>query len=150
MYQPLQTIHSIWAYIVIFIVLIAVLNAIAGTVTKRPFLPKDKKLALYALIAVHIQFLVGIITYVISPLALKNIQNIGMAAVMADEGDDGYRLLAIEHPMMMLIGVILITIGYSSHKNKELPGKKFKTLMIYYLIGFILILSRIPWAQWFS
>ena len=147
MYQPLQTIHSIWAYIVVFIVLIAVLNAIAGTVTKRPFLPKDKKLALYALIAVHIQFLVGIITYVISPLALKNIQNSGMGTVMKDSLS---RLYAIEHPLMMLIGVILITIGYSSHKNKELPGKKFKTLMIYYLIGFILILSRIPWAQWFS
>ena len=60
------------------------------------------------------------------------------------------RLLAVEHPFINIIAVVFITVGWSKHK-KVLEGKrKFKTITIFYGLGLILILSRIPWAQWLN
>ncbi|HZW78180.1 MAG TPA: hypothetical protein VFF21_07750 [Flavobacteriaceae bacterium] len=143
----IKHLHSFWAYLVLFITLIATINAIAGTVSKKPFAAKDTKLALFALIATHIQFLVGIVLFFVSPLGIKNIKASGMGVVMKDSL---MRLYAVEHPLVMLIAVVLITIGYSAHKRKTLDSQKFKTIMIFYLIALILMLSRIPYAMWFS
>lgn len=147
MYSILQPLHSYWAYLVLILVLVATVNAIAGVFSKKEFKPTDAKLALFALVATHIQFLIGIILFFVSPLGLQNIQNSGMGAVMKDSVS---RLYAVEHPMVMLLAVIFITIGYSSHKKKLLPAKKFKTIMIFYLLALIFILSRLPWAQWLA
>ena len=44
---------------------------------------------------------------------------------------------------------LLITIGYSKHKKKLTSRPKFKVLSIFYTLGLILVLSRIPWSNWF-
>ena len=63
-------------------------------------------------------------------------------------GDAATRLLAIEHPIMMIAATIFITICWSMHKKKTEDGKKFKTFAFFYGIGLLLILSKIPWNQW--
>jgi heme A synthase len=145
MYTTIQFIHSYWAYLVVFVVLIATINAIAGYTGNKEYSPKDFRLALFALIATHIQFLIGLVLYFVSPLGLQNITRNGMAEVM---GDSVFRLYAVEHPMVMILTAVFITIGYSKHKKKLVSKPKFKMLAIFYTIALILLLSRIPWAQW--
>ena len=60
-----------------------------------------------------------------------------------------FRLYAVEHPTIMIITIVLITMGYSKHKKKLVSKPKFKMLAIFYTIGLLLMLSRIPWGQWF-
>lgn len=146
MYTTLQFIHSYWAYLVLFTALLATLNSLIGFFTKREYGPKDFRIALFALIVVHLQLIIGLILYFISPLGLQAISNNGMGEVMKDSA---MRLNAVEHPMVMILVVIFITIGYSKHKNKLVSTAKFKSLAIFYTIAFILLLSRIPWDQWF-
>ncbi|WP_310994343.1 hypothetical protein [Aequorivita marina] len=146
MANTLQFIHSYWAYLVLLIVVLATLNALAGFFSKREYGAKDFRISLFALIVVHIQFLIGLILYFVSPLGLQNITNNGMGVVMKDST---FRLYAVEHPFVMILTAIFITIGYSKHKKKLLSNKKFKTLSIFYTIALILMLSRIPWGQWF-
>ena len=147
MYTTVQFIHSYWAYLVLLIVLLATFNALAGFFSKKEYGPKDFRISLFVLIVTHIQFLIGLILYFVSPLGLKNISNMGMGEVMKNST---FRLYAVEHPMVMLLTVIFITIGYSKHKKKLLSSGKFKTLAIFYTIALILMLSRIPWDQWFD
>lgn len=147
MYSTVQFIHSYWAYLVLFIVLIATINALAGLVGNKEYQPKDFRLSLFALIVTHIQLLIGLVLYFISPLGLKSITNNGMGAVMKDSV---LRLYAVEHITVMILAVVFITIGYSKHKKKLVSKPKFKTLSIFYTIALILMLSRIPWQQWFS
>ena len=146
MYTTIQFIHSYWSFLVLLIVVLATLNALAGLFSKREYGPKDFRISLFALIVTHIQILIGLILYFVSPLALARISEIGMGAVMKDSIS---RLFVMEHPLIMIIAVVLITIGYSKHKKKLLSHKKFKTLAIFYTIALVLILSRIPWSQWF-
>lgn len=147
MYRTVQIIHSYWAYLVLLIVLLATINALAGFFSKREYGAKDFRISLFALIVTHIQILIGIVMYFVSPMALKSISSMGMAAVMKDPTT---RLFVIEHPLIMIAAVVFITIGYSKHKKKLLSHKKFKTLSIFYTITLILMLSRIPWQIWFE
>lgn len=145
-YSTLQFIHSYWAYLVVVVVVLATLNALQGHFTKKEYSYKDFRLSLFALIVTHIQLLIGLILYFVSPLGFQSITNNGMAAVMKDSY---LRLYAVEHITVMILAIVFITVGYSKHKKKLTSAPKFKTLAIFYTIALILLLSRIPWTQWF-
>jgi len=147
MYTSVQFIHSWWAYLTLFIVLIATLNALAGFFGNKEYQPKDFRISLFALIVTHIQFLIGLLLFFVSPLGMKSISDFGMSEVMKDSN---LRLYAVEHPMVMILAVVFITIGYSKHKRKLVSKPKFKVLTIFYTIALVLMLSRIPWQQWLS
>ncbi|HLS12719.1 MAG TPA: hypothetical protein VK050_11195 [Flavobacteriaceae bacterium] len=145
MYTGVLHLHSYWAYLVLGVLLIAVINSIAGLAGKKEFVVKDFRLALFSLIVTHIQLLIGLILWFISPKGLKAIQNMGMGEAM---GDSAIRLNVIEHPLMMIIAVVLVTMGYSRHKKKIESSAKFKTIVIFYILTLVVILSRLPWDQW--
>jgi len=139
-YEILQKAHSGWAYLVLIFLLIAVVNAFIGFSSKKQFTGKDRKIALFALIFTHIQLLFGLILYFISPLG---------KAVLGQMKDADLRLTSMEHPLINIIAVILITIGWSRHKKMTDSSAQFKTFAVFYTIGLILILSRIPYKMWF-
>lgn len=146
MYTGVLHLHSFWAYLVLGMLLITVINSIAGLSGKRDFIDKDFRLALFSLIVTHIQLLIGLVLWVVSPLGIKSITGNGMGEVMKDSV---LRLNAVEHPLMMIIAVVLITIGFSKHKKKPTANAKFKTITIFYILALVVVLSRIPWNQWF-
>ena len=139
----MKTIHSYWAYLVLTVLIITVANAIYGLLKKKSFSDKDLRLGLFTLIFSHIQLLIGLGWYFSSPY-YKALKANGSEVM----GDAARRLLAIEHPVMMILATIIITIGWSKHKKKTEDHKKFKTFVIFYGIGLLLILSKIPWNQW--
>ena len=114
-------------------------NALIKKVTNKDFTPKDRIISLAGLIAVHVQLLVGFILYFVSPLGLDSLGNMKDAAI---------RLTSLEHPLINIIGIVLITIGWSKHKKATTSDGKFKAISIFYGIGFLLIISRIPWNLW--
>lgn len=146
MYTTIQFIHSYWAYLVVLIVVLATINALMGNFSKREYGPKDFRISLFALIVTHIQLLIGLVLFFVSPLGLQSITNNGMGVVMKDSV---LRLNAVEHPFVMILVVVFITMGYSKHKSKLVSATKFKTLAIFYTVALVLLLSRIPWNQWF-
>jgi len=139
----MKDIHSYWAYLVLLFIIFAVYNAVTGLTKKREFTDKDLRIGLFTLIVSHVQLLIGLGWYFMSP-AYKALK-MDSASVM---GDPASRLLAIEHPLMMIIAIVLITIGWSKHKKKTEDSAKFKTFAIFYGLALLLILARIPWSQW--
>ena len=141
-----KMIHSYWAYIVLIILIFAIANAIIGLNSKKEFAAKDLKISLFALIASHIQLVIGFIAYYMSDFYLT-MRSAGMGEVMKNSD---LRKILVEHPLVGIIAITLITIGFSKHKKKATSTEKFKTIAVFYGIALILILSRIPWSQWFS
>ncbi len=145
-YQWIQQLHSYLAYVVLAILFLAVANAIMGWVNNKMFtMEKDLRLSLFALIFSHIQLLIGLLLYFISPNGLQAVQALGMGGL-----NSASRLLAVEHPFINIIAIALITIGWSRHKKFMEGRKKFKSITIFYGLGLVLILSRIPWNLWFN
>ena len=139
-------IHSYWAYIVLIILIFAVINAIIGLSSKKEFKDKDLRISLFALIASHIQLIIGFIAYYTSTF-YESMRGMGMGDVMKNSE---LRKPLIEHPLMIIIAIALITIGFSKHKKKTTDSSKFKTIAIFYGIALLLILGVIPWGLWFS
>ncbi len=104
-----------------------------------------RSLALFTLITTHIQFLLGLLLYFISPKVIFK------ASAMSDSIQ---RFFLVEHISLMLAAIILLTIGYVKWKKKA-DNKALKALFRNYLIAFILILIAIPWpfriagSHWF-
>ena len=142
----MKLIHSYWAYVTVVILIIAFINVIMGLTQNREFKEKDLRISLFTLIVMHIQLIIGLGWYFISP-AYKRLKELGMGGAMKESG---VRLLAVEHPLMMIIAIVLITIGWSKHKKQNTDKGKYKTIAIFYGLALIFVLSRIPWAQWFS
>lgn len=136
-------IHSFWAYLVLILLIVIVVKSV--TSFKKEFKDIDLRLALFTLIVSHIQLILGLGVYFSSP-AFKFLKANGMGETMKNSG---IRLLAVEHPIMMILAIVLITIGYSKHKKKTTDESKFKTIALFYGIALIFVLSRIPWSQWF-
>ncbi|WP_298946279.1 hypothetical protein [uncultured Polaribacter sp.] len=139
----MKEVHSYWAYLVLIILIFAVINAIIGLTQKKQFTDKDLRIGLFTLIVSHIQLLIGLAWYFISPWFDLLTSDAG--AVMKDKA---VRLLAVEHPITMILAIVFITIGWSKHKKKTEDAAKFKSFVIFYGIGLVLILSRIPWNNW--
>src|SRR5690625_2843424 len=141
MYTGFQHLHSVFAYIVLAVLLLSFIYALASFVQKKPFTEKVRKASLAGLIAAHLQLLIGLVLYFISPMGLSNFSGEAM-------GDAMSRLYMLEHPLMMLIGIILITVGYSKAKQPGDNASRYKTLLTFYGLGILCILLRIPWSAW--
>jgi FtsH-binding integral membrane protein len=131
--------HSGLRWIVFILMLVTIIDSAIRMY--RPFKESERKLALFSLIALHTQFLIGIILYIFSPT---------MRAIFSGHPEDMmgnpiYRFWILEHPLMMLIAVILVTVGYSRAKHQSEHWAKHRMTFFYYLAAFILILLSIPW-----
>ena len=135
-----------WAYIVLLVLLLATLNALYKTFADKEYEAKDFRISLFTLIVSHIQLLIGLVLYFVSP-RLSLFSESGMGEIMKDSVN---RLYLIEHPLINIIAVALITIGYSKHKKKLTSPSKLKVIAIFYTTALVLFLSRIPWSTWMS
>jgi hypothetical protein len=140
MFEFIQKFHSGWAYLALLLLVVAVLNSVLGMVSKKEFSSKNRTIALLGLIAAHIQLLVGLVLYFVSPIGKAGLSEMSNAAI---------RLTALEHPLINIIAIVFITIGWSKHKKATSSLTKFKTISIFYGLGLLLILARIPWHLWF-
>ncbi|WP_282134650.1 hypothetical protein [Seonamhaeicola maritimus] len=145
MYETILTLHSYWAYIVLLILIIATFNAIIKSAGGKEYSGKDFRVSLFTLIVSHIQLLIGIVLYFVS-------ERFSLWSELGGEvmGNSLARLYLVEHPLVNIIAVALITIGYSKHKKKLTSKAKLKTIAIFYTIALVLFLSRIPWSTWMS
>jgi len=144
MFDIIQVLHSYWAYLVILVLTLATINALVKFFGKKDFHPKDLRISLFTLIVSHVQLLLGLILYFVSP-KFQLWSESGMGGIMKDSV---IRLYLVEHPLVNIIAIILITVGFSKHKKKATSISKFKIISIFYTIALVLLLSRIPWDVW--
>jgi len=132
MYEALKSAHSGLRWVALILILWAIYNAF----TSKEFNKREKLVNLFSMVILHLQLIMGLILYFISP------------KVKFFEGwmkDAVYRFYGMEHLAGMLIAVVLITFGYSKSKRAKTAAEKFKPIKIFYLIGLIIILASIPW-----
>lgn len=143
MYNLLQTIHSLFAFIVLGILIANVLHAAIGSSGNKQFSETSRKVALFGLIFSHVQLFIGVVLYFQSPYYA--LLQEGMKAVMQDPIS---RQIAVEHPFTNILAVVLITIGHSRSKKQTADKGKFNAIFVFYLLGLVFLLSRIPYGNW--
>ena len=139
MYTGIKHFHSGLAYLLLAALIVAVIYAIVSR--KKPFTAGSKKIALMGLICTHLQFVLGVVLYFLSPLGASNFSGEAMKEKIS-------RLYIVEHPLTMLIAIVLVTIGYSRIKRLDSDSRKYSSMIVFYGIGLLLMLSVIPWKVW--
>ena len=142
MYTGLQHAHSGLAYLALLGLVIVIFWALVGTLSGREFQERDRKIAMITFIICHIQLLLGLILYFVSPLGLALLTGGGAMS------DAAARLTALEHPLINIVAIAIISIGYIRAKKIEASRAKFRSIYMLYAVGFVLIISRIPWSAW--
>ncbi len=131
MYNGMLHAHSGLRWLVVIFLVLAIIKSFAGWFGKKDFNKSDNLIALLLLSFAHLQFVVGVVMYFISP----KVVSIGDAMK-----DSVLRFWAMEHGVTMLIAIVLITVGRVKSKKAENSMAKFKKGAIFYTIAFVLIL----------
>lgn len=139
-YSFLLQLHSGWAYLVLLLSIIMLLAAAYHLVTKKPLHPNIRKVFFYTVLSFHIQFLIGLVLYIISP-KIKAFWESGTAMSNSD-----HRLMVLEHPLMMFTAVILITIANAKLKRSQ----EVKVSSFIFILLACVCFYMIPWSQWMA
>jgi len=139
----LKHLHSFLPYILLTVLVLALLKSFVAFRSNQPHTEAHRKNGLIVLIVAHLQLLLGIVLYIVSPKGLNTLNDMGTTMKNLD-----LRLYALEHPVMMIIAIVFITMAYSKSKKNIADRLKHKVKTVYYLIALALILSKIPWAVW--
>ena len=94
----------------------------------------DDKLGLWLLMVTHLQAVLGLTLYFVSPVVIFS---------GASMKDPVARYWLVEHSTMMIIAVILITVGRVATKKLTDVPTRYKKLFLYNGIALLLILVAI-------
>lgn len=135
LYMILQHAHSGLRWLVLLFLLLAIGKALSNWRSKQAYPGKDGTV-LMGLIFTHIQLILGLILYFISPYVRFEGEIMGDALL---------RFYTVEHITGMLIAIVLITVGYSRAKRQAGEAGGWRSVWVFYGIGLLLILASIPW-----
>ena len=141
MYSLLITIHGILRWGVVVGGLVAISKSAAGLMYKKEYTASQNRSHLSFLIFCHTQLLVGLILYFISPAVT---QAFASGELMKNAE---YRFVGVEHIAVMIIAIGLIQAGRTISKKAVDSASKHRKSLIFFSIGLLLILSRIPWHK---
>lgn len=143
MYSTILILHNILRWGVLLGGLYAIIRSASGLINKQDFTAGENRSHAIFVAFCHTQLLLGVILYMISPNVDAMLAN-GFGAAMKNSYS---RLIVLEHVMVMVIAVALIQVGRTLSKKATDPMAKHKKSLIFFSIGLLLILSRIPWQN---
>lgn len=136
MYNFLVSTHSVIRWILVISLVLTIIYAAFNRAGKQQFNSTIKNLSFISLNILHLQFIIGVVLYFISPKVIFS--GLAMKAPLT-------RFFLVEHLTGMLIAVTLITIGHSLSKKVLTDDKKYNRIIIFYTIGFLVMIAAVPW-----
>jgi len=141
----LEFLHSAWAYFTIMIIIFTVVYHMRGLIKPvRYSLAVDFRLALFTLVVTGIQIIIGFI-YIFRSDLWNYFKEVDFSVAVKNEI---WRIGILEHPSMSVIGFLLMLYGFRRMYYQPVSRRRFLSIVIFYTLGLIAILSRIPWYKW--
>jgi membrane protein DedA with SNARE-associated domain len=127
--------HSGLRWVALILIIFAIVNAFRKKGVSI-YEKKDKMLNLFAMISLHTQLLLGFILYFTS----------GKVSFTAGWMKNATtRFFGMEHVLLMIAAIVVITIGRKKAEKAEAPFTKHQLISKWYIIGLLLLLAGIPW-----
>ncbi len=137
--------HSVWAGFVLIVLAFTAIQHSGGLLKGRAYnLRADLRMALFAVVVYGIQIVLGLLNWFTSDY-FKGIRDGRFGSYMKDAHA---RLIVLEHPVMGILGFLLMLYGFRRSYFHVDPRRKFLAVIWSYTLALLLILLRIPWADW--
>lgn len=134
MYTGLLHTHSLLRFVILLLLVIVVVVSLLGWMNKKPFAQRDYKLATWLMIGTHVQLILGLALYVISPWVRF------MSGAMQDPN---IRYWTAEHITGMIIAVALITVARVSARKAVGDAAKYRKLFMFNGIALLIVVVTI-------
>ncbi|MGZ3822282.1 MAG: hypothetical protein ACXVB6_16940 [Mucilaginibacter sp.] len=141
MYSILLATHSLIRWFVFSGLIFALYRAYSGWMFNKTYSRFDDRVRIATATIAHIQLVIGLWLYFISPVVAYFLRNFPTAV-----HERQIRFFGMEHITMMLTAIVLITIGPAKAKRKLTDREKFKAMAVWFTIALLIILSSIPWS----
>ena len=126
MYTGLVHLHNLLRWVIVITLVWSLLNAFKG---------KNGKETLIMMISSHMMLLIGLVQWFGGDWGLKQIKKLVQ--------NPAVRFFAVEHALMMIIAIVLITIGHRSAK----AGKANTKWFLLAALAIILMMMPGPWKS---
>ena len=118
----------------------AIYRSYAGVRFQKRFTKTDNAVRHWTATIAHVQLIIGILVYTQSP----GVRYFWKHAREALQNWD-VTFYSLVHALLMLLAIVLLTIGSAKAKRVLTDSDKFKTMLLWFLIAFVLIFIAIPW-----
>jgi hypothetical protein len=142
-YLDLKELHNKIGLVILFALLAILIFMLVSFLLKKPFGKPMRIASVTGLTLVHLQFSIGLLLYFLSPVGFSNFSSESMSHEVS-------RFYILEHPVGMLLAIVLLTIGnrFSRKKRKVTDAVRYKKILIYFSLAFVIITYLIPWFLW--
>lgn len=140
MIEFLTGLHNLLRWVVLIAGVLAIGAAVRGLATRAPWTDGVRRLGLVFISSLHVQLVLGLILYVVSPLVRNALGN--MAEAMQS---DQLRFFVVEHLTLMILAIVAGQLGYSLSKRAEGDRRKYVRAAVGYGLSGILLIIGIPW-----
>lgn len=137
----LVVLHSYLRWILLILLLASIFKGLSGLNGRKTLTAGDKKVWLFTMITAHITLLIGLILVFFGTYGISK----GVPEGISVMKNATYRFYWVEHPLMMLIAIVFITIGRGQAKKSIPDAVKYKKAFWFFVLALILILAAIPW-----
>jgi hypothetical protein len=142
MQTGLVHLHNLLRWIILILLLVSIYKSYAGMSGKKQFAAGDKKIWLFTMIFSHITLLLGLYQWTIGRIGMFTAGYASFGDVMKDKAA---RFFMVEHPVTMILAIVMVTLGHGMAKKPVDDETKYKKAFRYFLIALILILAGVPW-----
>ncbi len=139
MYILLLPLHSLWRWLVLISLVSSVYLSYHGLRYRKAFTVTANSVRHWTATIAHIQLLLGMAVYLQSPVVKYPMLDSPFKLMNEQTFFRYYHLLA------MLTAVVLITIGSAKAKREKQDLQKYKTMLIWFGSGLLIVLLAIPW-----
>jgi hypothetical protein len=141
MYALVLILHSVIRWVVLLTGVVAVIRAITGWRTGRPWTLADDRSGSRFMMALDLQVLLGLILYfALSPITVAALRDFGGAM-----SDSAIRFWAVEHIFGMLSAMVLAHVGRARIRRVGNDARRHKVAAIFFTLALVAILASIPW-----
>lgn len=134
--------HNLMRWVILILLLISIVKAYTGWQLKKTFSAGDRRVWLFTLIAAHITLLVGLFQWLWGRFGLLKTSLPEGTSIMKDKF---YRFFWVEHPVFMILAIVMITLGYGMAKKAVPDEVKYKRAFWFFFIALLMILVAVPW-----
>ena len=140
----LVIIHSWLRWILLILLLASIVKSFSGLSSKKSLTAGDKKLWLFTMISAHTTLLIGLILLLFGRFGILTVTLPPGTSMMKDSF---FRFYWVEHPLMMIIAIVFITIARGQAKKSVPDAVKYKKAFWFFIIALLLILASVPWPS---
>lgn len=142
MYDFLRGLHNLLRWIVLLGGVSAIVITLRGLLTRAEWTGRERGIGAAFAGSLHLQVLVGLLLYLVSPIVRGGFADFGAAM-----GDPDTRFFLIEHGLIMVLAAVSAQLGLSLARRAMTDRARFLRASIGFALATLLVLYAIPWGR---